>query len=69
MSDSEKKFVKPKWVRELFRFLPTKSQFVLWGNVYDVYPFESGGDITTLNMCDFLHESFKETLINPALHT
>ncbi len=60
MSESGKKFVKPKWVRELFRFLPVKSQFVLWGNVYDVYPFESAGGITTLNMCDFLHESFKE---------
>jgi len=60
MSESENTFVKPKWARELFRFLPTKSQFVLWGNVYDVYPFESDGKITTLNMCGYLHQSFKQ---------
>jgi len=60
MSEREIAFVKPKWERELFRFLPTKSQFVLWGNVYDVYPFESGGGITMLNMCDYLRESFKK---------
>jgi MoxR-like ATPase len=60
MNESEKIFVKPKWARELFRFLPTKSQFVLWGNVYDVYPFESGGKRTTLNMCSYLHQSFKQ---------
>jgi len=60
MSEIGEKFIKPKWARELFRFLPTKSQFVLWGNVYDVYPFESDGVLTMLNMCDYLHESFKE---------
>jgi len=60
MSENENTFVKPKWARELFRFLPTKSQFVLWGNVYDVYPFEIGGKIATLNMCSYLQQSFKQ---------
>lgn len=28
----------PKWVREIKRFLGIKSQFVLSGNIYDIYP-------------------------------
>lgn len=29
----------PRWAREISRFLGIKSQFVLWGNIYDVFPF------------------------------
>lgn len=29
----------PRWIKEVFRFLPVKSQFVLSGNINDRYPF------------------------------
>tara|TARA_Y100001934_G_scaffold21105_2_gene23963 strand:+ start:1834 stop:3693 length:1860 start_codon:yes stop_codon:yes gene_type:complete len=32
----------PRWIKEVFRFLPVKSQFVLSGNVRDRYPFPMG---------------------------
>jgi energy-coupling factor transporter ATP-binding protein EcfA2 len=38
---AESKFEKPRWVRDLLRFLPLKSQFVLSGNVRDVQLFEA----------------------------
>lgn len=31
---------KPRWLRDLLRFLPLKSQFVLSGNVQDLQPYE-----------------------------
>ncbi|MDR2422082.1 MAG: hypothetical protein LBE01_01745, partial [Deltaproteobacteria bacterium] len=36
----------PKWVREIQRFLGVKSQFVLWGNVHDVYPIVVDGQVS-----------------------
>lgn len=33
---------KPRWVRDLLRFLPLRSQFVLSGNVRDQYPVAAG---------------------------
>src|SRR5262245_35594705 len=38
---------KPRWVRDLLRFLPLKSQFVLSGNVRDHYPLEVSSGVTT----------------------
>ena len=35
--------VRPRWVRDLTRFLPLKSQFVLTGNVRDLQVREVGG--------------------------
>src|SRR2546430_1442842 len=35
-------FEKPRWLRDLLRFLPLKSQFVLSGNVRDVQLSEAG---------------------------
>ena len=32
----------PRWLRDIFRFLPVKSQFVLSGNVRDKFPFPVG---------------------------
>ena len=53
-------FVSPKWARELLRFLPVKSQFILWGNVYDIYPLQmSPGVVSTFRLCDFLQETLK----------
>lgn len=32
--------IQPRWLRDLIRFLPLRSQFVLSGNVRDLYPVE-----------------------------
>ena len=53
-------FIAPKWSRELARFLPSKSQFVLWGNVHDVYPLLYQGAVTTFRMTDFLNAMLRE---------
>lgn len=36
---------KPRWIRDLVRFLPLRSQFVLSGNVRDQYPVEIQPDL------------------------
>lgn len=33
---------KPRWIRDMLRFLPLRSQFVLSGNVRDQYPLQIG---------------------------
>lgn len=53
-------FIPLKWARELLRFLPVKSQFILWGNVNDVYPLQiEQGVVCTFRLCDFLQETLK----------
>ncbi|MDR3255602.1 MAG: AAA family ATPase [Synergistaceae bacterium] len=47
---------KPKWAKEIERFLPIKSQFLLYGNVYDVYPASLGGSVATLALSDYVRE-------------
>jgi hypothetical protein len=47
---------KPKWAREIERFLAIKPQFLLYGNVNDVYPAEFGEYVATLSMRDYLRE-------------
>jgi len=39
---SNEKYTKPRWLRDLLRFLPLKSQFVLSGNVKDLQTQEVG---------------------------
>jgi len=34
----------PRWIKDVFRFLPVKSQFVLSGNIRDRFPFPLGLD-------------------------
>ena len=46
----------PKWAREIERFIPIKPQFLLYGNVNDVYPAEMGGSVVTLGMADYIKE-------------
>jgi energy-coupling factor transporter ATP-binding protein EcfA2 len=36
----------PKWAKEIQRFLGVKAQFILWGNIHDVYPILHGGKIS-----------------------
>jgi hypothetical protein len=46
---------KPRWLRDLLRFLPLKSQFVLSGNVRDHYPLEiSPGVVATQPLLPFV---------------
>ena len=41
--------VKPRWLRDLVRFLPLKSQFVLSGNVLDLQAYEvAAGSISVI---------------------
>jgi hypothetical protein len=41
---------KPRWLRDLRRFLPLKSQFVLTGNVRDLQTHQSGGSVTAATL-------------------
>jgi energy-coupling factor transporter ATP-binding protein EcfA2 len=38
--------IDPKWVREIQRFRGVKSQFILWGNIHDIYPIQAHGQVT-----------------------
>ena len=52
--------VTPRWVRDLFRFLPVKSQFILSNNVRDRYPFPvEAGRYAPLSLTQYLAESLK----------
>src|ERR1043166_7564088 len=52
--------VTPRWARDLFRFLPVKSQFVLSGNVRDRYPFPAEpGKYAPLPLPQYLAEALK----------
>lgn len=53
------KNITPKWAREIERFLSVKPQFVLWGNIYDVYPMEIDENIITFKMNDYLKKMLK----------
>jgi energy-coupling factor transporter ATP-binding protein EcfA2 len=47
---------KPKWAREIERFLSIKPQFLLYGNVNDVFPVSIGESVVTLGISDYLTE-------------
>jgi len=51
-----------RWMQEIKRFLPVKPQYLLWGNIYDVYPFVNNplNPPMTLKLGDFLKNSLKE---------
>ena len=52
--------VSSRWVKDLSRFLPVKSQFVLSRNIRDIYPFPvGGGDTVTLPLAPYLAEILK----------
>ena len=49
-----------RWVKDLVRFLPVKSQFVLSRNIRDIYPFPvGGGDYAILPLAPCLAEILK----------
>ncbi|MDE5832113.1 MAG: AAA family ATPase [Desulfovibrio sp.] len=47
-------FEEPRWSREIGRYNGVKSQFILWGNIHDIYPIEIGGESTTLPLPIYL---------------
>lgn len=44
----------PRWSSEFIRFLSVTPQFNFTGNIFDVYPVEIDGDITTLRLRDYI---------------
>ncbi|KVN66384.1 ATPase [Burkholderia ubonensis] len=54
-------YVKPRWLRDLQRFLPLKSQFVLSGNVRDLQACEVAPEIVTAqSLVSTLGDSLRE---------
>lgn len=43
-----------KWAKEIIKFVPVKSQFALFGNIYDVYPLYLSGRYIPLPLKNFL---------------
>ncbi|QSN63501.1 AAA family ATPase [Caballeronia sp. M1242] len=55
-------YVKPRWLRDLLRFLPLKSQFVLSGNVRDLQACEvAPGVVTAQSLVSTLTDNLRET--------
>jgi hypothetical protein len=53
--------VKARWLRDLLRFLPLRSQFVLSGNTRDLQIHEAApGQITSVSLARALPDAFKE---------
>jgi ATP-dependent Clp protease ATP-binding subunit ClpA len=49
----------PKWARELEKSLITNSQFLMWGNIYDIYPVHGEDNmISLMELSRFLNEIF-----------
>lgn len=53
-------YLKPRWLRDLLRFLPLKSQFVLSGNVRDLQVSEVGNAFTTQSLVNALHHELRQ---------
>lgn len=49
-------FTPPRWAQELPRYLGVKPQYVLWGNIHDIYPIQLSGNLTTLPLAPYLKE-------------
>lgn len=50
----------PRWIRDVNRFLPLRSQFVLWGNIRDRFAWHSDeGDVQPLELAEFLSIQLK----------
>lgn len=44
----------PRWMRDLRRFLPLRSQFVLWGNIRDRFAWLGGDAVQPLGLPEYL---------------
>ena len=49
--------ITPRWLRDIFRFLPVKSQFVLSGNVRDKFPFPTGSAFAPYGLMQYVAEA------------
>ena len=50
-------FQAPKWAREIERYMGVKSQFVLWGNIHDIYPIpDKNGQLRSLPLGFYVQE-------------
>ena len=49
-----------KWIKELKRDITTTSQFLLYSNVYDIYPLEENEIIKPLKLNQYIAEILKE---------
>lgn len=52
--------IAPRWLRDLRRYLPLKSQFVLTGNIRDLHAQEIGGVVTTTSLSAVLTSALAE---------
>ena len=48
-----------KWAREIERFVAVKPQFILWGNIYDIYPKKVDEIIQPLSLNNYLKHLLK----------
>ncbi|MDR2626080.1 MAG: ATP-dependent Clp protease ATP-binding subunit, partial [Zoogloeaceae bacterium] len=60
MTEPTPSFQKPRWLKDLLRFLPLKSQFVLSGNLRDLHAAEAAPGVITM-------QSFQQTLLDALL--
>jgi ATP-dependent Clp protease ATP-binding subunit ClpA len=49
-----------KWIKEIARYSKVKNTFVLYGNIYDIYGYESEGRVLPLGMDKFLSRYLRE---------
>lgn len=62
-------FEKPRWLRDLLRFLPLKSQFVLSGNIHDLFANEVATQmIAPLNLQHTLREELTKAGFTDVLY-
>lgn len=45
-----------RWAREISLYIPSVAQFILYGNIYDLYPFERDNIIVPYNLKSYLAE-------------
>lgn len=45
-----------KWIKEIRRSLSTNSQFMLWANIYDLYPLKTEQGLKPLNLSQYLSQ-------------
>lgn len=48
--------MKQKWVKELVRSVAINPQFMLWGNIYDIYPLQTNQGLKPLRLNQYLAE-------------
>lgn len=46
----------PRWAQEIGRYPGVKPQFILWGNIHDIYPIQIGETVTTLPLTPYLNQ-------------